>query len=309
MINVVEIIKTVLPVILILGIGMLCRRFKILSAEGISALKSTVVNITLPAVMLGAFATMKYTVDNIIVTVLIFALCLVALFLGKFIGIIFKGDKKFLPFITTGFEAGMLGYALFTMLYGADRISEFASVDLGQVLFVFTIYKVLLDLQENNKPSLKKITADMISSPIIISIGVGIIIGATGLYSALVPSGISGIFDTCVDFISAPTSAIILITIGYDLGLAEIPWKKTLGAVVARVVVMLICRVLAEMIIRIVGIKINLTDALNILFILPPPFVLAVFANDKEEQAYISSSLSLSTIATIIGFIVLAIIG
>ncbi len=309
MVNIIEIIKTVLPVILILSVGMLCRRFNILSREGVSALKSTVVNITLPAVMLGAFATMEYTVDNIVVTALIFIICLAALLLGRFIGKLFKGDNKFLPFITTGFEAGMLGYALFTLLYGADRISEFASVDLGQVLFVFTVYKVLLDLQENNKPSVKKIAVDMISSPIIISIAVGIILGATGIYSALIPSGVSGIFDTCVDFISAPTSAIILITIGYDLAPTEIPWKRTLGAVASRIVVMLICRVLAEVIIRALGIKLNLTDALNILFILPPPFVLAVFANEKEEQAYISSSLSFSTIVAIIGFIVLAVIG
>lgn len=309
MVNIVDIIKTVLPVILILGIGMLCRKFKILSAEGISALKTTVVNITLPAVVLGAFARMEYTLDNVLVTALIYILCIVALFLGKLIGAAFKGDKKFLPYITTGFEAGMLGYALFTMLYGADRISELASVDLGQVLFVFTIYKVLLDLQENNKPSLSKIAVEMISSPIIIAIVIGIIIGATGIYSALIPSRVSGIFDTCVDFVSAPTSAIILITIGYDLAPSEIPWKKTLGAVLARIAVMLICRVLAEVIVRALGIKLNLTDALNILFILPPPFVLAVFANEKEEQAYISSSLSFSTVTTILGFIVLAIIG
>lgn len=309
MVNIVDIIKTVLPVILILGIGMLCRKFKILSAEDISALKTTVVNITLPAVVLGAFARMEYTLDNVLVTALIYILCIVALFLGKLIGAAFKGDKKFLPYITTGFEAGMLGYALFTMLYGADRISELASVDLGQVLFVFTIYKVLLDLQENNKPSLSKIAVEMISSPIIIAIVIGIIIGATGIYSALTPSGVSGIFDTCVDFVSAPTSAIILITIGYDLAPSEIPLKKTLGAVAARIAVMLICRVLAEVIVRALGIKLNLTDALNILFILPPPFVLAVFANEKEEQAYISSSLSFSTVTTILGFIVLAIIG
>ncbi len=309
MVNIVEIIKTVLPVILILSVGMICRRFKILSSDGILALKSTVVNITLPAVVLGAFARMEYTLDNVIVTALIYVLCIVALLLGKFIGTLFKGDKKFLPYITTGFEAGMIGYALFTMLYGADRISEFASVDLGQVLFVFTIYKVLLDLQENKKTSISKIAIEMVSSPIIIAIGVGIIIGATGIYSALIPSGVSGIFDTCVDFISAPTSAIILITIGYDLAPSEIPWKKTLGAVFARIAVMLICRVLAEVIVRALGIKLNLSDALNILFILPPPFVLAVFAKDKNEQAYISSSLSFSTITTIIGFIVLAVIG
>ena len=56
--NVIQICNTILPVILMLAIGMICRQKKLLSREGISALKSVVVNITLPAVMVNAFATM-----------------------------------------------------------------------------------------------------------------------------------------------------------------------------------------------------------------------------------------------------------
>ena len=41
----------------------------------------------------------------------------------------------------------MLGYALFNMLYGSARTAEFARIDLGQALFVFTLYKVLLGLK------------------------------------------------------------------------------------------------------------------------------------------------------------------
>ena len=144
--NVIQICNTILPVILMLAIGMICRQKKLLSREGISALKSVVVNITLPAVMVNAFATMEYSGKNIILTLMMFGICLIAWILGKVIKNVFHMESRFIPFLTTGFEAGMLGYALFMLLYGSDRISDFASIDLGQVLFVFTLYKILLGL-------------------------------------------------------------------------------------------------------------------------------------------------------------------
>ena len=61
MTNIVQILNTVLPVIIILAIGIICRKTGMISREGIGALKSVVVNISLPAVMLSAFATMNYS--------------------------------------------------------------------------------------------------------------------------------------------------------------------------------------------------------------------------------------------------------
>ena len=40
--------------------------------------------------------------------------------------------------------------------------------------------------------------------------------------------------------------------------------------------------------------------------ILPPPFVLPVFADDADQRVYVSSALSISTIVAIAGFAVLA---
>ena len=46
--------------------------------------------------------------------------------------------------------------------------------------------------------------------------------------------------------------------------------------------------------------------AVNVMFILPPPFVLPVFADDEEQRAYVAAALSLSTVTAVIGFGVLA---
>ena len=302
----IEVLKTVLPVMVMLGIGIICRRREIISREGINALKNVVVNIALPAVLLNAFATTRYTLMDVVIPLLMFLVCVAAFALGKAAGRLLKLPSHFVPFLTTGFEAGMLGYALFNMLYGAEHTAEFARIDLGQVLFVFTLYKILLGLDGRQSTDVRQLFKEMAFSPIIIAIAAGVLLGATGLYESLRPSGISGVIDACTDFISAPTGAIILLTIGYDLVFRDIPWPETCKVVALRLGIMLVLRTLFVVLLNALWPEANLTAAINVMFILPPPFVLPVFADDADQRTYISSALSVSTLAAIIGFAVIA---
>ncbi len=305
----IEILQTILPVLCMLAVGMICRSRSILSREGVNALKNVVVNITLPAVLLGAFATTTYTFMDIVIPLMMFLICCIAWVLGLGAGKLFRIRSRFVPFLTTGFEAGMLGYALFNMLYGTERTADFARIDLGQVLFVFTLYKILLGLKDPEKKDTKQLLKEMVFSPIILAIAAGVLIGATGLYTALQPSGISGILTACTDFFAAPTSAIILLTIGYDLVLSDIPWASAGKVVAIRFAIMLLLRTLLVLILNLIWKDAGLTQAINVMFILPPPFVLPVFADDAEQRVYVSSALSLSTVVSIAGFAVLAVMG
>ena len=305
----VEVIRTILPVIVMLAIGIICRRSGMISREGIGALKNVVVNITLPAVLLNAFATTSYTFMDVVVPLLMFAVCFIAWALGKAAGKALRMPSRFVPFLTTGFEAGMLGYALFNMLYGADRTAEFARIDLGQVLFVFTLYKVLLAMDGNERADAGQLVREMALSPIIIAIVAGVLLGATGLYRAMIPSGVSGVLDACTSFVAAPTSAIILLTIGYDLVLNDIPWAQTAKVVALRLVIMLALRTALVALLGVLWPQANLTAAINVMFILPPPFVLPVFADDADQRTYVSSALSVSTLVDIVGFAIMAAVG
>ncbi len=309
MTRVIEVLQIILPVLLMLCIGMICRSRKLISREGINALKSVVVNISLPAVLISAFATTSYTFMDVIIPLMMFLVCLAAWAMGRGLSKVFGLSSRFVPFLTTGFEAGMLGYALFNMLYGSARTAEFARIDLGQVLFVFTLYKILLGMNTNEKTDVGKLAKDMIFSPIIIAIVAGVLLGATGLYQAMAPSGISGIFDACTDFVSAPTSAIILLTIGYDLVLGDIPWLSTGKVVALRFAIMMVLRIAVGAVIHLLWPEAGLDSALNVMFILPPPFVLPVFADDADQRVYVSSALSVSTLVAICGFAVLAALG
>lgn len=304
-----EIIKTVLPVLVMLAIGIIARRRGLIARQGVDALKDVVVNITLPAVLLNAFASTSYTLMDVVIPLMMFGVCLAAWALGKAAARLLRLPSRFVPFLTTGFEAGMLGYALFNMLYGSARTAEFARIDLGQVLFVFTAYKLLLGLEGREKASLGALMKEMALSPIILAIAAGVLLGATGLYRALEPSGAAGVISACAEFVAAPTSALILLAIGYDLVLGDIPWASTLKVVGVRLAIMLALRLAMGAALGLLWPESGLTAALNVMFILPPPFVLPVFADDADQRVYVSSALSVSTLAAILGFGALAALG
>ena len=140
------------------------------------------------------------------------------------------------------------------------------------------------------------------------AIVLGLLFGATGLYNTLKPSGISNVLDVLTGFVSAPTSVLILLAIGYDLDPAGIQWRKIgklmglrlgISAVLLGAVVLVDHLLLGHMM---------HTGALLLMFVLPPPYVLPVFADVEEERADVSSALSALTFVSIVLFAVLAVV-
>ena len=302
--KVISVVQTALPVFLALALGMLCRSRRFLTRDGVDTLKKVVINITLPAVLLKAFATAEYSVEALILPALMFALCCVALVLGKLIIRLSGMKSRLAPFLATGFEAGMLGYALFSLLFPKESLSAFALPDIGQTLFVFTLFKILI----SGKTDLKAIGKEMATTPILWAVFVGVLIGATGLYGKLQEWGVAGILDSATSFVSAPTGMIILLTVGYDLVIREIPWKKTAGLMGMRLLVAAILFGIVVLLNKTVLNDMFFTGAAMLMFILPPPYVIPVFADEPEERVQISAALSAMTLMTVILFAVLTVI-
>ena len=302
--KVIAVIQTALPVFLALGLGMLCRSRSFLSREGVDALKKVVINLTLPFVLVNAFATAEYSAAALILPTLMFGICCLALGLGFLSVRLFKIKGKLTAFLASGFEAGMLGYALFQLLFPDVRVSEFALPDIGQTLFVFTLYKILL----SGKRDFKAIGKDMVTTPILWAVAAGVLIGATGLYGKMEQWGVSGVLNACTDFLSAPTGMIILLTVGYDLVIREIPWKKTAGVIAMRLGIMVICLGVAVALNRFVLGGILFEGAMLLMLILPPPYVIPVFADEPAERVQISSALSALTLVTIVLFAVCSVV-
>lgn len=302
--TVISVIETALPVFLALAMGMWCRSRSFLTRDGVDTLKKVVINLTLPFVLFNSFATAEYTLNSIILPILIFLTCCIMLALG-FLVIRVSGMKSRLaPFLASGFEAGMLGFALFALLFPNESISKFAMLVLGQEIFVFTLYKMLL----TGKTDLKAIGQDFITSPTLIAVVLGILVGATGLYKQLGVWGVAGIVDSVTSFISAPTGTIILFAVGYDLVIKEIPWKQTAGLIAMRLGIAGVMLAVLITLNRTVLNGMIFEGAAVLLFILPSPYVIPIFADEPAERVQISSALSALTLVTMILFAVISVV-
>ncbi len=300
----ITVLETALPVFLALALGAWCRSSGFLNRDGIAVLKKVVINLTLPFVLFDAFATVDYSLDAMILPAIIFAICCAMLLLGHGIIRLSGMKSRLAPFLASGFEAGMLGFALFALLFPEEPSASFAMLVLGQELFIFTLYKTLL----SGKTDMKAIARDFATSPTLIAVVLGILTGTTGLYGALTDWGVAGIIGALTDFMSAPTGAVILLTVGFDLVLREIPWKKTLGLIVMRLAVAGAMLGLVILLNRTVLGGMIFEGAAVLLFILPPPYVIPIVADEPAERVQISSALSALTLVTMVLFAVVSVV-
>jgi predicted permease len=302
--GVVSVLQTALPVFLALGLGMLSRTKGILTREGVDALKKVVMNFTLPFVLLEAFATAEYNASALLLPLVMFGVCCLALGLGYLAVRLFHIKGRLTKFLFTGFEAGILGYPLYALLFPGESLSAFALPDIGHTLFVFTLFKVLI----SGKTDVKAIVKDMATTPILWSVFAGVLIGATGFYGLLEQWGVAGILTAATSFAAAPTGMIILLTVGFDLVIREIPWKKTASLIAIRLGVVALCYVVIVALNRTVLEGIVFEGAMLLMLILPPPYAIPVFGDEPEERVQIASALSALTLVTIILFAVLSVI-
>jgi len=305
---VTEIIKMILPVLTAISIGYLCKKKHLFGSDGLSALKAIIGNITLPLVLFNAFFTAKYNLRVLLVFVVIFCACGIALATGYIVRPLVKPYHTFTPFLLTCFEAGMLGYALYSVLVGAENVSTFAMIDIGQTMFAYTIYLAMLQLTDGKKPTAKDLIANMLKKPAADGMLLGVLLGSLGIGKWVLASPISSIYTQFISFITAPTACIILIVVGYELSLK----KKLLRPVFITVGLRLaLCTVLltlvSALLFTIIPFDKNIMIALMIMFSLPAPFVIPLFADVKEDGEYISTSLSMSTLCTIVLFMAIAV--
>lgn len=305
--QIIPVLEMVLPVIVMLFLGYLCRVKNLVTKEGLAGIKSVISNITLPVVLFKAFYTTDYSLRSVLGFVIIFTSCVLALLAGYALNR-FVAQSKLMPYLLSGFEVGMLGYALYGLLAGTDKLSYMASVDLGQVLFVYTVYLTLLKNATGQKTDVKGILLSMIKNPAFQGVAIGIIVGITGLGGFISASPVGGIFSEIIEMITLPTAGMILIIVGYELSMRRDlvgPVVKTIAFRVA-VMAVLLC-ISAFIMFSILPFDKNLFMAMVLLFSLPAPFIIPLYADVESEGVYISTTLSMNTLVTIFIFILLSV--
>ena len=303
----IESLSTTLPILILVILGVFLRKFHFFKDNTVNDIKKLVVNISLPLVLLNAFATMAFEPRYLWIIVSVFSACVIVMAASRKLGAFLHIPSRFFPFLMAGFEAGMMGYAIFGSIYGIENIPIFAIFDLGQVLFVFLVLIPTMQAKDGQRTSVKDTALFFVKTPVILAIFAGIILNISGLYPMLTgfPPGNALIQTT--NSLGAITIPLMVMILGYDLKLNLETIGKPLQTAIIRMVVWVGFAFLFNHFIlsQILNLGPIYQAAAWMLFILPPGYIIPLFMTQSEEtdRIYIANTLSLSTFFALVAVV------
>ncbi|MEX1377554.1 MAG: AEC family transporter [Eubacteriales bacterium] len=314
LVNFADTLPKLAPILVIIALGFVLTKIGFLNDKMADSLKKIVVNVTLPIGLFSSFIKIRFQLKFVLVFASVYITCLLLLNIGKLIAKIFRIKNPYFPFLLTGFEAGMIGYTLFTSVYGQDMYSTFGIVDIGQVSFVFTILvPMVLAMNSLKTESEEKQSPLMLSfktavkSPVVWSIFLGLALSIAGIWK-FESNGFYIAADEVFGVISAPTSFLICLVIGNGIKLSFRGMQLELATSVLRVVLtMAFAFAIKFFLFRNIGMEPIYEKALFVMFILPAPYVIPAFMSNpsEEDKSFVANTLSIQTLFGLIGFIII----
>ena len=293
-----EIILKLLPVLLIIPLGYFLKRIELFKTEDTEVLNKIIINLLLPAIIFSAFSKLTITKELLILPfsslIIILSLFVISIILAKQL----KFEKKLSGSFTILFasmEGGLIAYPLFLILFKEQGLAAIVLWDISNAFIVFTLLYFWACKCGNDDINILQSIKNMITSPIPIAIGLGLLfnylnINIELLNNFLIPLGNA-------------TPAIIMLT----LGIAIEPKIKNLKLPVITIVLKtVIGGLLGLAIIEVFDFQ-GLYKLVTIAgATLPAPPLMYVFASEQNlEKEYVANYLS---IALPIGIIVASII-
>lgn len=306
------IIAKVLPVILLIIVGHLLRRFRIIKPATIDDIKKLVVNLALPALLFMAFADTEFEMRYLLIFVAVFATCLIMLAAASMIRKPLKIGNRYWPTLYSGFETGMMGYSIFVAVYGAANINKIAIMDIGQVTFVFFVLASVLKRTNGETAGAKELAVSFIKSPVILSIILGMLTGLAGILDLVRgnPAG-DAVIET-FGLLGSLTMPLICLVIGFELRIDLKNLARPFWTAVSRILILAgIAFIINKLLIGgLLQLDISYQIALYTLFILPPPFVIPIFMSGRNEddKQLVLNTISIHIILSLLAFMALIVL-
>jgi predicted permease len=305
-----KVMEIVLPVIVMILIGMLCKKRGYINKNGVDNIKFLVTKIMLPVAIFHALGTAQYNKDTAKLVGIMLIMLLVSFSLGFLLKpLMVEPYKKYLPFMVSIYEGGMMAYPLYVSLCGSENLSKIAVLDIAALLFGFSIYIGLLSQTENKETfSVKKLATDALKNPAFIASGLGVMAGVTGILQWLIKSSMGTSYLKVETMVTTSLTAMILIVVGYS-----IEWEKDMIAPCLRTIFIRICLQAVMLTAVLITVKQFLPDdqltiwAIIIYMSAPATFSMQTFLKDKRGSAYVSTTNSIHCLITVLVYVILAV--
>lgn len=133
-----------LYIIIIIALGYLLKRVNILKEKDGEVISKIIFKITLPALVLVTFDSVKIETSLILLPVIVLVYGIITAFLGF---IVFKNEERELKgsllMLSSGFNVGLFAFPLVYAIWGIEGLTYFSMFDVGTSFVVFGISYIL----------------------------------------------------------------------------------------------------------------------------------------------------------------------
>ncbi|MCE1174540.1 MAG: hypothetical protein LWW77_08045 [Propionibacteriales bacterium] len=301
------VVGSVMPVVLLVLLGMLLRRFAVLDDATVAGLKKLIVSVALPALLFSTFLTTRFAPEHGWVIVIVFAICVALLGVGWLFGRLTHGSA-YTPLLFTGFELGMIGFAIFAAVYGTDQLPALGVLALGHEVFIWFVFVSLLRAVGHQRSDWRRTARELVTSPVIIAILLGLLLNLSGLAPVVTAGPVGAAVTSTLKYLAAVIVPLVLIIVGYGTRLDAAGVRAALPLVATRlaIVIPLALALGAWVFTGLLGLAPIYATALFTLLVLPPPYIVPIFmpAARRDDQAYANNVLSLYTVASLVAFLI-----
>lgn len=299
-----------LSIVLIVGAGYFLAMKGFMDERAAEGLRKLITELTLPLLLFDAFLRLEPEGRNVLLALVIAATCAAMGLAGLAVSRLLKLPKRETVLLFQGFEAGMLGYALFGGFHGREHLPAFAALDLGQVVYVFTVLMAQMQRAESER-ALGSGTVphagsgahfpwkDIFRSRVLWAIcgGIAISLLLPGLQRFLTAS--EGFAVAITSTVGGMTSPLVCLVIGASLKGGLTRERTSMHVVAARMLAGLAAgSLIAFVVVPALGFSSWHAKAAMVLFALPPPFVIPVYYHGNA--GFIGRVLTVSTAVSVI---------
>lgn len=299
-----DIFARIIPILLLISIGRYFRYKGTFQQSSIDEIKHFITNVALSAVLFIAFINMELRAEYFLVFVIVFILLILLFFSGFMLNKIQKINHPLIPFAVTGNSFGLLGIPLFTTVFGIEHVDKLSILGVGHEFFIWLVFITVLRVKFREEKISLAVMKDVIKSPLIISIALGILFNITGLGTFIQENPFSKGFYITLQYLSNLATPLILIIIGYGLKFDKRYMKESVRFLLIRMILVFMIGYSFKMLLidRILPPDPIFNYAYFTFLILPPPLSLPIFMgtySTREHEELANNVVVVSTVFTI----------
>lgn len=217
--QIITILEVVIPIFTAVGLGMLAKSKKLISAEGIQGFQQFVMQFGLPCVVFNSCLMAEMGTESLVSMALALAMIMAgtlwAFALGKR-----RYPYHNFPMLFAAQETGMLGIPLVIILFGAEHSYRMGVLDLAQAVVAYPVI-ALLSANTGENPSAGEILKKVLKSPLVIMSALGLALNLSGARAWMESAGFLNVITKSTGFLTEPVSALMLFSVGYNFALTK----------------------------------------------------------------------------------------